>query len=75
MIYDSDEATTFGQQLSEKMVQYYRVMHRTSEKELMAFNAEELQAIRYLYGTKMNYPIYMDIDQLLSHPEESEQVH
>ena len=75
-MFDSDEISpAFGKQLSEKMARYYLVMHRSSERALMALNSEELKVVRSLYGENLTYPIYLDIDQLLCHPDDTEQVH
>ena len=45
------------------------------EVDLMKFTANELEILETVYGSQLVYPIYPDIEKLLSVPESSKLLH
>lgn len=50
-------------------------IRKSIEVDLMRFTADELEILETVYGSQLVYPIYPEIEKMLSAPESSKLIH
>jgi len=61
--------------IAKKLKEMFDNIKNVVETDLMKFTADELEVLDTVYGSSLVYPIYPDIEKLLSAPETSRLLH
>jgi len=61
--------------IAKKLKAMFENIKRVVDVDLMTFTADELEVLETAYGSGLVYPIYPEIDKLLSAPETSKLIH
>jgi hypothetical protein len=61
--------------IATKLKDMFDNIQKVVDVDLMKFTAHELEILETVYGTKLVYPIYPDIEKMLSTPESSKLLH
>ena len=61
--------------IAGKLKTMFNNIKKVIDEDLMRFTVDELEILEAVYGSRLVYPIYPDIEKMLSLPETSELIH
>jgi hypothetical protein len=61
--------------IATKLKSMFDNIQKVVDVDLMKFTSHELEILETVYGTKLVYPIYPDLEKVLSGPETSKLLH
>ena len=61
--------------IAGKLKTMFNNIKKVIDEDLMRFTADELEILEVVYGSRLVYPIYPDIEKLLALPQTSELIH